>query len=172
MSSTRSPLSRPVAVTDIPEDGLDMRVEASEAERRALAEDFEIAAVHRLEGAFALRRVTGGVKVSGTVSAEVEQTCVVTLEPVVNQLSEPVDLMFSEDVPASAEQRDEAVRLGEREPPEPIVNGRIDLGTVTAEFLSLGLDPYPRKPGVGFEPAAPEDRSDSPFAALSQIKDA
>lgn len=170
MSSTRSPLSRPVAVSDIPEDGLDMRVEANEAERRALAEDFEIGAVHRLEGTFGLRRVTGGVKVSGTVSAEVEQTCVVTLEPVVNQVSETVDLMFSEDVPASEGQGDEAVQLGEREPPEPIVNGRIDLGTVTAEFLALGLDPYPRKPGVGFEPAEPEDRGGSPFAALSQLK--
>ena len=167
MSSNRSPLTRPITVTDIPEEGLDLTVEANEAERRALAEDFEIGAVHRLEGAFGLRRVTGGVKVSGTVSAEVEQTCVVTLEPVVNQVNESVDLMFSEHAEASAE---EVVQLGERELPEPIVNGRIDLGTVTAEFLVLGLDPYPRKPGVRFEPTEPEDRSDSPFAALSRIK--
>ena len=167
MSSNRSPLTRPITVTDIPEEGLDLTVEANEAERRALAEVFEIGAVHRLEGAFGLRRVTGGVKVSGTVSAEVEQTCVVTLEPVVNQVNESVDLMFSEHAEASAE---EVVQLGERELPEPIVNGRIDLGTVTAEFLVLGLDPYPRKPGVRFEPTEPEDRSDSPFAALSRIK--
>ena len=32
------------------------------------------------------------------------------------------------------------------DPPDEIVNGRIDLGRVTAEFLALGLDPFPRKP--------------------------
>ncbi|MDQ4060517.1 MAG: DUF177 domain-containing protein [Pseudomonadota bacterium] len=170
MSSNRSPLTRPITVTDIPEEGLDLTVEANEAERRALAEDFEIGAVHRLEGAFGLRRVTGGVKVSGTVSAEVEQNCVVTLEPVVNQVNESVDLMFSDHVQPTVGDGEDVMQLGEREPPEPIVNGRIDLGTVTAEFLALGLDPYPRKPGVRFEPTEPEDRSDSPFAALSRIK--
>ena len=36
------------------------------------------------------------------------------------------------------------------EPPDEIVNGQIDLGALTAEFLALGLDPYPRKPGVDF----------------------
>ena len=37
------------------------------------------------------------------------------------------------------------------EPPDEIVNGQIDLGALTAEFLVLGLDPYPRKPGVDFQ---------------------
>ena len=32
------------------------------------------------------------------------------------------------------------------------MNGRIDLGQLAAEFLALGLDPYPRKPGVEFAP--------------------
>ena len=60
--------------------------------------------------------------------------------------------------------------MGERDPPEPIVNGRIDLGAVTAEFLALGLDPYPRKPGVAYEPAPERDPADSPFAALAKMK--
>ena len=34
------------------------------------------------------------------------------------------------------------------DPPDEIVNGRIDLGALTAEFLALALDPYPRKPGA------------------------
>ena len=29
-------------------------------------------------------------------------------------------------------------------------NGRIDLGAIVAEHLALGLDPYPRTPGVDF----------------------
>ena len=53
--------------------------------------------------------------------------------------------------------------------PDPIVNGRIDIGAVTAEFLALGLDPYPRKPEVDF--AYQEDSGrENPFAALARIK--
>ena len=48
------------------------------------------------------------------------------------------------------------------DPPEPIVNGAIDLGALAAEFLMLGLDPYPRKPGAVFEPVDCAGRSGRP----------
>jgi hypothetical protein len=59
--------------------------------------------------------------------------------------------------------------LHEYEPPDEIVNGHIDLGALTAEFLALGLDPYPRKPGVDFDYKG-DDKPDSPFAALAKLK--
>ena len=49
-----------------------------------------------------------------------------------------------------------------------LCNGRIDLGALTAEFLALGLDPYPRKPGVAFEPH--EEAAEKPLAALHRLK--
>ena len=53
--------------------------------------------------------------------------------------------------------------------PEPLVGGSVDLGAFATEFLMLGLDPYPRKPGAIFEP--PQDRKpdEGPFAALSKL---
>ena len=39
-------------------------------------------------------------------------------------------------------------RLAIEDAPDPIVDGKIDLGALAAEFMILGLDPYPRKPGV------------------------
>jgi hypothetical protein len=60
--------------------------------------------------------------------------------------------------------------INEYEPPDEIVNGQIDLGALTAEFLALGLDPYPRKPGVDFDYRDPADEKDSPFAALNKLK--
>ena len=170
MPPIRVPLSRPIEVSSIPPEGLEVDVEAQEAERRALAEDFGIRAVHRLAAHYRVRRVTGGVRVDGTVSAEVEQSCVVTLEPVTSPVGEAVDLMFSEHAGAPDAPAEDVVRMGERDPPEPIVNGRIDLGAVTAEFLALGLDPYPRKPGVAYDPAPERDPADSPFAALAKMK--
>ena len=59
---------------------------------------------------------------------------------------------------------------GDEDPPDLIVDGRIDLGALAAEFLALGLDPYPRKPGAAFEPGEEEAGRDSPFAALARLR--
>jgi hypothetical protein len=63
-------------------------------------------------------------------------------------------------MPGDEDKIDIEVKLNEDDPPEPIVDGIIDLGAVTLEFLALALDPYPRKPGVSFDagPAEPEHR--------------
>ena len=37
--------------------------------------------------------------------------------------------------------------------PEPLVGHVIDLGAIATGFLNLGLDPYPRRPDVVFDPA-------------------
>ena len=55
--------------------------------------------------------------------------------------------------------------------PEPLLDGRIDLGAIATEFLVLGIDPHPRKQGAVFEPPAIEDdRAEHPFAALAALK--
>jgi hypothetical protein len=97
----------------------------------------------------------------------------VTLEPLTTEVDEDVDVMFSSDIqPAAGTTSDvEADDTLAEDPPEPIVGGRIDLGALAAEFLILGLDPYPRKPGVVFEPVVqPVDPADHPFAALASLK--
>jgi hypothetical protein len=46
----------------------------------------------------------------------------------------------------------------------------VDLGAIASEFLILGIDPYPRKPGVVFEPNLEREAGASPFAALAALK--
>ncbi|MEX6814044.1 hypothetical protein AB2C52_34490, partial [Pseudomonas aeruginosa] len=53
--------------------------------------------------------------------------------------------------------------------PDPIVGGRIDFGLLTAEFLALGIDPYPRKPGVVFE-AVQLGEDVKPFDVLRTLR--
>ena len=53
---------------------------------------------------------------------------------------------------------------------EPLIGGSIDLGALATEFLILGLDPYPRKPGATFQPPADAKPEESPFAALAALK--
>jgi hypothetical protein len=105
------------------------------------------------------------------VSANVEQTCVITLDPVSNQVEERIDLVFVP--PGAVAVPSHVATLGgseEQDPPEILQNGTIDLGALAAEFLILGIDPYPRKPDASFESPAREDPSARPFAALAALK--
>jgi uncharacterized metal-binding protein YceD (DUF177 family) len=173
MSET-GPLSRPFSTDDLPQEGADATVSATAEERAALARDFGLVGIDRLEGRFHVARRGRGVTVTGKVEGEVTQTCVVTLEPFPAQVAEAVEVKFVDAPPA-----DRSARAGEDrgehqttlDEPDPIVDGKVDLGALTAEFLALGLDPYPRKPGVAFEYAEKETLEGSPFAALKGLKD-
>ncbi len=158
------PFSRPILVERTLKTGQPVTVEANEEERAALARDFGLPAIARLTGTFRLSGSLHRLQVTGTVEAAVTQTCSVSLEPFDGTVSEEVDVDFAApDAFAGTPAEDADI-------PDPIVNGRIDLGSLAAEFLALGLDPYPRKPGVAFEPPS-EDEEQKPFAALQGLKD-
>jgi hypothetical protein len=87
-----------------------------------------------------------------------------------NQVDEFIDVVFA---PASAGEfadQDEAFEAGE--PPEALSDGTADIGALAAEFLLLGIDPYPRKPGAEFAPPREDSATASPFAALTKLKNA
>lgn len=153
----------PVSVEDIPDIGLHMEIEAPAAVRAQIAELAAIRELPQLSAVFDLIRNQGGVHVAGLVKAKVGQTCVVTLEPIESAVEEAVDLVFAPPAVDLATGADE-------EPPEPLVGGKVDLGALATEFLLLGIDPYPRKPGAQFAPPKVEKDGDRPFAALAMLK--
>jgi len=53
--------------------------------------------------------------------------------------------------------------------PEPLIGGAVDLGAIATEFLVLGVDPYPRKPGAVFDPPQDHKPDGGPFAALAKL---
>ena len=57
-----------------------------------------------------------------------------------------------------------------RDDAEPLIGGTVDLGALAAEFLILGIDPYPRKPGALFQPPPDAKPDQGPFAALAALK--
>ena len=164
---TVGPLSRPVDVMNIPPRGQEVHVEATAEECAALAADFGLPGIRRLSGDYRLTNSAKGVHVTGLVKASITQICVVTLEPFDSDVEEEVEVDFAEPAGMPAEPLTD---INEYEPPDEIVNGQVDLGALTSEFLVLGLDPYPRKPGVDFEYRDPADGKDSPFAALGKLK--
>jgi hypothetical protein len=172
MDKSASSWHVPVAVEDIPDAGLHVELEASDAVRAVLAPTAGLRELPELKASFDLTRRGKDVHVGGTVEARVGQTCVVTLEPIENQVAEKVDLLFSPDAPVEPDlsEREIGHTPDEEEPPEPLVGGVIDLGVVATEFLMLGIDPYPRKEGAQFANPAPADEGAHPFAALAALK--
>ncbi|GJE15871.1 YceD family protein [Methylobacterium marchantiae] len=162
--STAGPLSRPFRVDRLPRDRAGIVIDATPEEEAALAADFGIPAIRDLVGRLHWSGTPARLVITGTVTATVTQVCTVSLEPFEAEVSEPVEIVFSDHQP---EQKQDVVDE-ETDAPDPIVNGTIDLGQVTAEFLALGLDPYPRKPGIAFEPVV-EDK-DSPLSILRSLK--
>jgi len=165
------PWSFPVRRDDVPETGLHLDLVADEATRAVIAGLAGVRALPRLAATFEVVRQGGGLKVTGEVAATVEQTCVVTLEPMTSELREPIDLAFvpPRDAARPEEATDEIDPAAEDEP-ETLVDGVADLGTAAIEFLLLAIDPYPRKPGAVFEAPASGDTGAHPFAALAALK--
>jgi uncharacterized metal-binding protein YceD (DUF177 family) len=161
----------PLAADDVAEDGRHFDLVADAQTRAAVARIVGLRDLPRLEATFDVtRHGQGGLRVTGQVSATVGQSCVVTLEPLVNEIAEDVDLVFA---PRPAEANNEAAATPERSAgaeTEPLIGGSIDLGALATEFLFLGLDPYPRKPGAIFQPPADVKPEESPFAALAALK--
>ena len=173
---TDQPAARPWSVSvplhEISETGKHVTLEASAEVRAALARPAGVEAVERLAAEFDLTlRGRAGVHVEGRVRASVRQSCVVTLEPVVNEIDEAVDVDFAPPRAATAkvDATDEEVDLAASGPeePEPLIGNAIDLGVLATEFLILGVDPYPRKPGVAFEAPETGDPGAHSFAALA-----
>jgi hypothetical protein len=161
----------PVRLDEVPETGLHVDLKADAGARAAVAAAAGVNEVPELTAGFDVaRHGRDGLRVVGTVSARVRQTCVVTLDPVENHIEEQIDLAF---VPASglASTASEA-NLGAEavEPPEALIDGVVDLGVIATEFLMLGIDPYPRKPGAVFEPPQRADAGSHPFAALARLR--
>ncbi len=162
-----------MAVNEIPEAGRHVELVADENARKAIAQAAELRELPRLAAAFDVtRRGRDGLQVVGQVSATVGQTCVVTLEPMENEVEEAIDLVFAPSAMRSGAERDLEipVKVGSHDAPEPLSGGTVDLGAIATEFLLLGIDPYPRKPGAVFEPPKTDDERDKPFAALAALK--
>ncbi|MDB5592409.1 DUF177 domain-containing protein [Enterovirga sp.] len=164
------PLSRPLPLHAIKPDGTRVHVETTAAEREALARDLDLPAIHTLEARFRVVALGDRIRVTGRVESRLDQVCVVSLEPFESRVDEEVEAEFQLPGRARAGSRGEELELTPDDlAAEELVGDRVDLGAIAAEFLALGLDPYPRKPGAVFE-NPPEDTEEGPFGRLAVLR--
>ncbi len=141
--------SRPLAIEKIPSSGMEQQLVAKADERDELAQRFGLLELPKLEATLTIHPVRADqtIEVTGSFAADVLQQCVVTLEPITNHIEHELKVLYaaSELLEGGAGPSD----LNE-EDMEPILDGSIDLGELVAQNLGIVLDPYPRKPGVGY----------------------
>ena len=176
----KPPFSYAVKVGGVSHNPLEVHLEADDRERVALARLWSVESVDSFSADLKIRRwKKDGVKIIGEVRATVTQSCVVTLEPVKSDILEEIDQIFVPEGSALARlpQNEEGEILIDPEGPDlpdVFVGDTIDVGDVAAEFAAMGIDAYPRKPGVTFEApqteVAPEEKKPSPFAVLKNLK--
>lgn len=116
-----------------------------------------------------------GWRLTGRLSAKVEQSCVVTLEPVITRIDDAVDRTW---LPAAdIDPEEEVLDPDGPDAPEPL-GETIDLIAVIHEALALAIDPYPRARGAElktrvFGPSGTEPMTDEaarPFAQLAALR--
>lgn len=162
--------SYPIATANLPLDGIELTLAPGEEIRAGLARQAGVLAVPELVAKFKVSPDGhGGAEIEGRLEAAVRQTCVVSLEPFDNRVSELISVRYS---PASAARpASSTIDVGLENPPDLLTDGAIDLAAVVTEHLTLAIDPYPRKPGAVFKPPKQGgDKGESPFAALKKLK--
>jgi uncharacterized metal-binding protein YceD (DUF177 family) len=179
--SIATEFSRIVAVDRLEQGEFAETLVAREDERRALAARFDLIAIESLRAEISLRCVGHGpvVRLEGRIFADVVQTCVVSLEPVVSRIEEDFVLHFAPERRGESHGHivEEDGEADDADLPEPLVDGRIDVGEAIAQQLALALDPYPRKPGVRIEDViepgkkgiSVDEPRENPFAALARL---
>ena len=202
---TQAAFSFPVDVVSLPAKGRIYDFVADAKLCEGLARELGLDAVTALTVQFTVAPgLAGSVEVTGHLVADVVQACVVTLQPVRTHIDEAIARRFvdqgppqspKDDAKAKAKAKGQQAKTKSKAKPkdefeetegwvdpnaeiyDSLVDGKIDLGEVAVEQLSLALDPYPRAPGATFAGVAgekapePEEPAPAgPFAALAGLK--
>jgi uncharacterized metal-binding protein YceD (DUF177 family) len=153
-------------------DGERFDLVADEAELNAIAGRLGLASLRRLEAHVSLTKAGEVIRAEGRLVASLEQSCVVTGEPVAACVDEPFALLFTPEPPGKS--ADEEIELGESDCDVVFYDGAaIDLGGAIADTLALSIDPYPRSAGADAalkEAGVLSEEQASPFAVLAKLR--
>lgn len=166
-----------------------LSISPDDGARKRLAQRLGLVSLDVLKADIVVERRSGEATfhVKGRMEAEVTQSCVVTLEPVADRIRDDFEAWFADPGAAvsiarlrherqSRSGHGEVPVLSEKDDPEPLSGGKIDLGELVTQYLSLSVNPYPHAEGAVFEVGddgpgreTPEALR-NPFAALKDWK--
>lgn len=161
-------------------------ISPDEDAKKRLAQRLGIVSLDDLQADLKITRASGSmiVHIEGKISADLTQSCVVTLDDIPARVEDEfeawyadtdsaVSLAKAKHERASKGGHSEVRMLEEEDDPEKIIDGKIDLGELVTQYLSLSINPYPHAEGIELatDDAAQEQvKIDNPFAALKDWK--
>ncbi len=166
--------SFPLKVEDMGSGDKTYRLQADAAQLAFIGQVLKVDAVQRFEAELTVRfyRKEHRIDVNGTVSADVTQTSVISLEPFIKPYHSEFSVFY--DTELTRAQLQELDFEFDDEVPDLVENGQIDLGAIAMEQLALVLDDFPRREGEVFEFKSEFDEETTaaahPFAALAKLK--
>lgn len=171
------PWTAPLAVARLDRDdpdGVTVDLRADDAVRERVARFLDIPRVERMVLTGRLDPASGGGwRFRGQLTATVEQTCVVTLDPVRSVIDVPVRRDYVPGPLPSGPPGEQELDEDDLDAPEPFGDA-IDPAQLATEALALALDPWPRKDGAHLpdsDAAAGDPVRESPFARLAALRD-
>lgn len=179
----KSEIERIVDLDRMGTGGAALDIVASDSERSALAKRFGFLGLPAFSARVTVDRRPGGqVVVEGRLRGRIVQACVLTLDPVAQELDDTFRIVFKKDhLDDHDPDSGEAVLNAQVDAPEPLSGNLLDVGEIVAEQLSLAADPYPRRAGAKLEDVLPKPRREGrkghgeqrrhPFAGLSVLRD-
>lgn len=153
-------------------EGKAVHLEANAAERAALSVRFGIVRIDRLEADVVLHRKERTAFATGTLSADIVQSCAISAEDLPVTVREDIAVRF---VPQSRKYApDEEIELTAEDCDEIEYSGsHFDLGESIAQTLALAIDPFAVGPDAEEARKRPEFNAGNeagPFAALKNLK--
>lgn len=168
-------LDAALRVDKLPATGRTLKIKTTAEQRVKIAEQLKCESVDKFTATIHATPIKGSIQVEAKLQAVVTQLCVITFQPVSQNIEEEVRRIFlpgtEEDFigPAGSEV---FVDLEGDDLPDYFDDAEADFTGLLLETLALAVDPYPRAPGAEVPQADnPADIGElSPFASLKHLK--
>jgi len=175
VSTSTAPLFDAIVRIDrLPANGRTVSVALDEATRATLADVLKLHSIALFEASLVVTPLRGGLRALGRLTATISQLSVVSFEPVIQQVDEPIDRVF---LPEPTDHKptpgsEVFVDLEDEDFPDHIDGPEVDLSALMIETLALAIDPYPRLPGESIESLGLKigEAEPGPFAGLAKLK--
>lgn len=160
----------------------DFRFTASQAECDVLAARFGLHSLSGLDVSGSLRSDpgAGGIRLQGCLQADLEQLCGISLEPVAETVGTEFDVLFTKQVAGEVPAHSLDQEFSDQDV-EPYPEAEIDIGEIAAQYLSMAINPFPRKAGADISAKPPAGvqilteeeavAAASPFANLKKLNE-
>ena len=153
-------------------DGDRLELSANADERAAIARRLGLQSIDRLDAHVTLARSGEAIRANGRLTAALDQSCVVTGDPVAAHVDELLAMQFVAEPKDGGP--DDEIELGENDCDTVFHDGAvIDLGDALADTLALSIDPYPRSAAADAalkEAGVMSEEQASPFAVLAKLR--